>query len=101
MQKEIIQKIKGYINIARKAGYLIIGSDYLKNYDKKLYLVIKSDNGGKNLSKIVEDNAKRTNCEVLTLIPDDFDKIVNISNCKVVGIKNKGIADEVIKLCKE
>ena len=29
------EKVKGYIGIARKAGYLIIGGDNIKNHKKK------------------------------------------------------------------
>ena len=39
-------KIKGLINIANKAGYLIIGTDSLKGYKKKLYLILMSNDAG-------------------------------------------------------
>ena len=34
------EKIKGYLNISRKAGYLIIGGETLDDYTKKLFLVL-------------------------------------------------------------
>jgi len=101
LQKVTMQKIKGLVNIARKAGYLIIGSDNLKGYDKKLYLILKSDDCGKNIEKITEFNKEKTKCEVLTFAKDEYVQMIEIINCKIVGLKNKGIADEIIKLCKE
>ena len=92
-----LQRAKGLISIANKAGYLIIGSDNLKNYNKKLYLIVKNKSGGKNLNKIAQQNMLTTNCEVITLDENNFDLVVNIPNCKIVGIKNKGISDEIIK----
>lgn len=97
MQAPTINKIRGLINIANKAGYLIIGSDLLKDYRKKLFLILKSDNGGKNLNKIAEHLKNITNCQVKTLETADFVNIVKIDNCKIVGLKNKGLSEEILK----
>ena len=45
-------KAKGYLNIAHKGGYLIIGSDKLDGYDKKLYLTLLDSAVGKTGEKI-------------------------------------------------
>ena len=39
-----INKIRGYLNISQKAGYIIWGGDNLKDYTKKLYLVLYNPN---------------------------------------------------------
>ena len=54
MQNQQITKLKGLVGIANKAGYVIFGADNLKNYNKKLYLIVKSKDGGKNLNKVVD-----------------------------------------------
>ncbi len=92
-----IQKIKGLINISNKAGYLIIGADNLKGYKKKLYLILRSSDSGKNLIKVSQEVQKNTNCIIEDVDCEIFKKIVVIDNCKIVGIKNKGISEEVIK----
>ena len=92
-----IDKIKGLINIANKAGYLIIGSDALKGYNKKLYLVLYNLDIGKNSQKIVKQIKANINCVVYGIENCDYPKIVNIPNCKIVGIKNKGLSEEIIK----
>jgi len=89
-------KIKGYINIANKAGYLIIGADNLKNYNKKLYLMLADKTAGKNLFKIA--NLKH---DIPLVILDDFFDYVGIENCKIIGIKNLGLSQEILKIVKE
>lgn len=93
------EKIKGYISIANKAGYLIIGADNLKGYHKKLYLVLADSASGKNLLKIANNLKQNLNAELFIL--DNLETYTGINNCKIVGIKNKGISEEIIKLIKE
>ena len=100
MQTQQINKIKGLINISNKAGYLIIGADNLKNYRKKLYLIIYSNNSGKNLQKIAYTCKSYLGCEMIELDEQDFEKIVSIENCKIVGIKNLGLSQEIIKIVR-
>lgn len=100
MQTQQINKIKGLINISNKAGYLIIGSDILKNYNKKLYLILYSNNGGKNLQKIVTRLKNSTTCESVEIDSEEFSKIVTIPNCKIVGLKNLGLSKEIIKIIR-
>ena len=97
MQKEIISKVKGLVNIANKGGYLIIGADNLKNYNKKLYLILRSDDSGKNIIKICEKQKERTSCAVEVIEKQIMPNLVSMENCKVVGIKNLGLAKEILK----
>ena len=97
MQQNILAKIKGLVGIANKAGYLVIGSDNLKGYNKKLYLLLTSDSYGKTIEKITNQLKQSTNCDIYTFCENEFLQIVNIPNCKIVGIKNKGISEEIIK----
>ena len=89
------EKVKGYIGIARKAGYLIIGGDNIKNHKKKLYLVIFDKNSQKNTIKIVE-NAKKN--DIIALQVDNLADLTGIENCKIIGIRNKKISDLVIEI---
>lgn len=89
------QKIRGYISIANKAGYLIIGADKLKGYKKKLFLLLVDQAAGKNILKISESFE---NIEKITV--DSLEELSQITNCKVLGIKNKGISDEILKIIR-
>ena len=88
-------KIKDYLNIANKAGYLIIGGEQLENYNKKLYLILYSSTAQKNTLKIVE---KLKNKEIEVLQIDILEDLSSIKNCKLLGIKNKGISDIIVDL---
>lgn len=92
-----IQKLRGLIGLCKKANYLIVGADNLKGFSKKLYLIIKSDDGGKNLVKVAMQAQENTNCGLETISGSDLFNITTIENCKIVGIKNKGLADEILK----
>lgn len=94
---EILNKIKGYIGISNNAGYVIHGADKLKNYTHKIYLVIYREDGGKTIEKTV-DYLKKLNPCVIKLGVDNFNYVTNTDNCKLLAIKNKGIADQIIKL---
>ena len=97
MQQNILSKIKGLVGIANKAGYLVIGSDNLKGYNKKLYLLLTSDSYGKTIQKITNQLKQNTDCDIFTFSVEEFSQIVTIPNCKIVGIKNKGLSEEIIK----
>lgn len=86
-------KLQGYINIAKKAGYVIIGGDKLYNYNKKLYLVIYSKDASKNTLKVVE-KLKQRDIPVITL--ENLEDIMNIKNCKIIAIKNKNLSDIIL-----
>ncbi len=93
-----IDKIKGYLNIAKKAGYVIIGGEKLENYNKKLYLVIYDKSAQKNTIKIIE---KIKNKNIKTIELENLENLINITNCKIIGIKNKNLSDIIIDLIKE
>ena len=97
MQQQTITKIKGLLGIANKAGYLIIGSDNLKGYDKKMYLLLTSKSAGKTIQKITKFIQQKSGCNVFEFCEEEFLQITGIFNCKIVGIKNKGISEEIIK----
>ncbi len=90
-----INKIKDYLNIANKAGYLIIGGEKLENYNKKLYLVLYSTTAQKNTLKLVE---RLKNKEIKVLQIDNLEELSSIKNCKLLGIKNKGISEIIVDL---
>lgn len=90
-------KAKGYLNIAHKGGYLIIGSDKLDGYDKKLYLVLMDTAIGKTGEKIAQRLSERG---VNMLRVDNLQELSSIKNCKILAVKNKNLADIIIELLK-
>lgn len=88
------EKVKNYLGICRKAGYLIIGGDNLKKYDKKMYLLLVDEKVSKTLQKIIN---KFEENKVECLRVENLSGLVDIENCKIVGVKNYGLAVEIIK----
>ncbi len=93
-----IGKLQGYINISHKAGYLIIGSDALKNYKKKLYLALFDKSAQKNTLKVVE---QLKGLEIPIIEVDNLEELTSIKKCKIIGIKNKNLSDLIIKLLND
>lgn len=87
------EKIKSYLGISHKAGYLIIGADNLKNYNKKLYLILVDKNISNTLQKVINKFEGQIQVEII----ENLNELVEIENCKIVGIKNYGLANEIIK----
>lgn len=90
-----MKKIDGLVSIARKAGFAIIGLDNLKKYDKKLYLLLCDNNAGNSLLREIKFLAEKRNIPMFQI--DGLGKTTAIENCKVVGIKNKSISDNIIE----
>lgn len=93
------EKIKGLISVSRKAGYLIIGADNLKGYTQKIYLILMEKSSGKNLIKTAKNLKQNTNANLYEV--DCLYDYTNIEGCKLVAIKNKGLAEQIEKLLKE
>ena len=90
-------KLKGYLNIAKKAGYVIIGGDRLYNYSKKVYLILYDELSGKSTLKVVE-KFKGKNINVFAI--PNLSQLINISNCKIIGLKNKNLSDIIYNIIR-
>lgn len=92
-----MNKLQSYLGIARKANFLIIGSDNLKDYHKKLYLVICSKNLSNTIEKVIKEKTTEYQNLICIISNEDFSSSIGVNECKIVGVKNKGIADAIIK----
>ena len=92
-----INKLKGYINISHKAGYLIVGGEKLEDYNKKLYLVLYDKTSQKNTIKVVNQIKEKN---IPTLEVENLEELTSIKNCKIIGLKNKNLSDIIYKLLK-
>ncbi|MBQ3494572.1 MAG: hypothetical protein IJA69_04070 [Clostridia bacterium] len=98
MQNQI-NKIKGLISIAKKANYIVFGADNLKNYNKKLYLLIKANNAGKDIQKICEKYIE-FGIDCIEFDFNDMQNITNLDNCKILGLKNKGLSEAILNIIR-
>ncbi|MBQ7884890.1 MAG: hypothetical protein IJ318_02195 [Clostridia bacterium] len=98
MTNNSLNKIKGYLGIANRANYVIFGADKLKGYTHKLYLVLYREDFGKTIIKVV--NEFKDALPTYQLSAQDFNFITNAENCKLLAIKNKGLAEQIIKILR-
>ena len=91
-------KLKGYLGIAQKAGYVVYGGDELKGYTKKLFVILHSETASQNLKDLLDKAAERL--QIPNLEVKNLTELLSKDSCKAVGIKNNGIAQEIIKIVK-
>ena len=99
MTEKKLNQIKGYLNIAKKAGFVIVGQDNLKNYNKKLYLVLYTE-PTKSISSAISSIKSTTVYQSICLEKRDFEMVTNLENCKIIALKNKAISDKIIELIR-
>lgn len=88
-------KIDSYIGFAIKSRKVVYGLDSLEIYKKKVHLVLYTDDlAEKSLKKAVQI-AETKNCPALQY--NEFTKLLNKDNCKILAITNKELADAIIK----
>lgn len=93
-----MNRLKGLISIARKAGFVIIGKDNLASYRKKLYLVLLDKTAGNSLLREVNFISENRNIPILEV--ENLAEVVGIENCKVIGLKNKAMSENIEKCLK-
>lgn len=89
---------QGLLSIARKAGYAVIGQDNLIGYGKKLYLLLMDESAGDSLCREMAHLSNTKNIPLVRL--KNLPELAKINTCKVIGIKNKNLADEMLKTIK-
>ena len=77
---------------------MIVGQENLRDYDKKLYLVLLDETAGNSLEREMNFLSKKRNVPILRI--RNVASISKIENCKVIGIKNKNFAEQISKTIK-
>ena len=91
-----MSKLGNYLGLSRKANYLIIGSDNIKSYSKKMYLIIVPADASENVIKIAKKKANDYNIKAIK-INDELSKFIGLDGVKIVALKNKGLSDAILK----
>ena len=97
MIKNNLSKANGYINIAQRAGYVIWGTDNLKGYTHKIYLILYREDFGKTIEKTIN---RFSQVEIIQLSVENFNVVVGSNKSKIIAIKNKGISEQIINLLR-
>ena len=95
--KTNLKRANGYLNIAQSAGYVVWGTDGLKGYTHKLYLIVYREDFGKTIEKTL---TRFNSIKQIMLNVQDFNYFIGNDNCKILAIKNKGISEQIINLLR-
>ena len=71
-----------------------------KLYTKKLYLVCINKKYSNNIIKIASKLNDEYKIPVIAL-NEDIEFLTGITNCQIIGIKNKGLADSILSQASE
>lgn len=93
-----MNKIQGFISIARKAGFVIIGKEKLATYTKKLYLLLIDKSAGNSLLREMKFLSENRDIPLLEI--ENLAELVSIENCKAIGLKNKALSESIEKCVK-
>ena len=92
------EKIEGYLNIAKKVGYLLIGGENIENailHNRKIYLVLYEPSIQNNSLKIIRKAEERS---ILTKSLEGISNYIKIKNCKIIALKNKNLSDIIYNI---
>ncbi|HHU42842.1 MAG: hypothetical protein QM214_05420 [Bacillota bacterium] len=91
-------KIKSYLGFCIKAGKAVFGVDNIVKIKRGLYLIIQDKELGNASKRKLRNYVVSNNVELLEL---DIKQILAKENCKAVGLKEKNLANAIIREIKE
>ncbi|HEY8423967.1 MAG TPA: hypothetical protein VIL23_04335 [Clostridia bacterium] len=89
------KKVETYIRFAIKCGSVIYGIDRIKPRINKIKIIIADKTLSDNSLKKAKLLSERYNIPFI-LSEDDINKVLNTSNCKIIGITNTNLADAIL-----
>ena len=78
-----MDKLRGYINIAIKAGKVVFGADNISDWTKKMYGIVLCETCSTNTAKKMREQASRREIPITTT------SLEFLTNTKVIAITNK------------
>lgn len=87
-------KIETYIGFAIKKGSVVFGCDTIKNYRKKMYLLLYTTTLSQNSLSQLEGVSQNLGCPLAQI--EDFN-ILKLKNCKALAICDKSLANAILE----
>ncbi len=94
LSPECAAKISSYIGFAFRAGKVVRGTDNILASNKRMLVIISSDLK-KNASKKLEAHAEKNGWHTVTV--DDMQAILPLTGVKAIGIREKNLAEAILK----
>ncbi len=90
-----------YLNLAKKAGAVVFGIDEIIKCRSKIYLIMLSEPlATQNLREKVNNFIAKKDTKLIKL-DDDLNIFLNTDNCKVIGLTNENLANQIKTYFKE
>ncbi len=86
-------KIETYIGFAIKKGSVVFGTDNIKYYRKKMYLILHTESISQNSFDVLSLTAERVGCQIAKI--QDY-QILQLKNCKALAICDKSLASAIL-----
>ena len=88
-------KVKSYLGFCIKKGSMVVGYNDLETVRKRIYLVICDKTLGENTFKKVVKLVEKFGCPLLVSQEEVANYVYR--DCKILGIKDKNLANAVIQ----
>ncbi len=90
-----------YLSLAIRAGAVVYGIDDINRSREKIYLILLSERlATQNLKEKVNNFIAKKDT-ILIKLDDDLNKLLNTNNCKVIGLTNENLANQIKTYFKE
>lgn len=91
--------IRTYLGFSIKSKSVVIGQDRLKDTKENIQLIVYCATASQNLKDLIARLADKFKCKAL-LLDEKLEQYTSISGCKVMGLTNKSLAEQIIKVAK-
>ena len=91
-----MNKIKSYLGLSRKSNSVVIGQDRLKEYSKKVFVLVISPTATKNLKDLALRLKSKFNCPLIET-KENLEDIISMVGCKIVGLTMESLAKAVLE----
>ena len=89
--------IKTYLGFCIRSRAIVIGQDRLKVAKEQIHLIVYCSTASQNLKDLIVRLAEKFECRAI-LLDAPLEEYTSIEGCKVMGITNKSLADQIIKV---
>lgn len=90
-----MNKIKSYLGLSLKSNRVVIGQDRLKEYNKKVYLLVLSPNASNNLKDLAVRLKDKFNCPLIQT-KENLEDIICRAGCKIIALTMESLAKAVL-----
>lgn len=92
------KKIFSYVNFAIKAKEVVYGIDNIKTSRANISYIILSKTASKNLLEATTRFCQQKGIPFAITKEYTLDELMHTNNCKVIGVTNQNIAQQIIYL---